>query len=98
MKGPLDCNSNLGIYLFKCKQGQYRFPYGGNTKSKFRHRKNNHKSNHRKFKKKYVEKDLAILIKKSELKQKLFQEHYCSKAPGKGRPCLAKLLNLGCLD
>ena len=29
--------------------------------------------------KKYVEKDLAIVIKKSGLKQKLFHEHYCSE-------------------
>ena len=31
------------------------------------------------FRKKYVEKGLLIVIKKSELKQKLFQEHYCSE-------------------
>ena len=40
---------------------------------------NNYKSAHRKFRKKYVEKDLAVVIKKSELKQKLFYRHYCSK-------------------
>ena len=39
----------------------------------------NYKSTHRNFRKKYVEKDLAIVIKKSELKQKLFHEHYCSE-------------------
>ena len=39
----------------------------------------NYKSSHRKFRKKYVEKDLAIVIKKSELKQKLLHEHYCSE-------------------
>ena len=26
LKGPLDCNSNHVIYLFECKQCQYRFP------------------------------------------------------------------------
>ena len=36
-------------------------------------------SAHRKFRKKYVKKDLAIVIRKSELKQKLFHEHYCSE-------------------
>ena len=49
------------------------------TKTKFTHRINNYKSTHRKFRKKYIEKDLAIVIKKSELKQKLFYEHYCSE-------------------
>ena len=64
------------IYIYK-KKCQYRFPYVGSTKTKFRYRINNHKSTHRKFRKKYVEKDLAIV--KSELKQKLFHEHYCSE-------------------
>ena len=72
LKGPLDCNSNHVIYLFECKQCQYRLPYVGSTKTKFRYRINNYKSTHRKFRKKYVEKDLAIVIKKSELKQKTF--------------------------
>ena len=71
LKGPLDCNSNHVIYLFECKQCQYSFPYVGSTKTKFRYRINNYKSTHRKFRKKYVEKDLAIVIKKSELKQKI---------------------------
>ena len=75
LKGPLDCNSNHVIYLFECKKCQYRFPYVGSTKTKFRY-----KSTHRKFRKKYVEKDLAVVIKKSELKQKLFREHYCSES------------------
>ena len=79
LKGPLDCNSNHLIYLFECKKCQYRFPYVGSTKTKFRYRINNYKSTHRKFRKKYVEKDLAIVIKKSELKQKLFHEYYCSE-------------------
>ena len=26
LKGPLNCNSNHVIYLFECKQCQYRFP------------------------------------------------------------------------
>ena len=65
LKGTLDCNSNYVIYLFECKQRQYRFPYEGSTKAKFRYRINNYKSTHRKFRKKYVEKDLAIVIKKS---------------------------------
>ena len=74
LKGPLDCNSNHVIYLLECKQFQYCFPYVGSTITKFRHRINNYKSTHRKFRKKYFEKDLAIVIKKSELKQKLFHE------------------------
>ena len=41
------------------------------------HRINNYKSGHIKFRKKYVEKDLAIPVKKSELKQILFHKHYC---------------------
>ena len=75
LEGPLDSNSNHVIYLFQCKQCQYRFPYVGSTKTKFRYRINNYKSTHRKFRKKYVKKDLAIVIKKSEL----FHEHYCSE-------------------
>ena len=43
LKGPLDCNSSHVIYLFECKQCQYRFPYIGSTKSKFRYRINNYK-------------------------------------------------------
>ena len=65
LKGPLDCNSNHVIYLFECKRCQYRFPYEGSTKTKFRYRINNYKSTHRKFRKKYVKKDLVIVIKKS---------------------------------
>ena len=79
LKGSLDSNSNHVIHLFECNQCQYRFPYVGSTKTKFRYRINNYKSTHRKFRKKYVEKDLAIVIKKSELKQKLFHKHYCSE-------------------
>ena len=79
LQGPLDCSSNHVTYLFECKQYQYRFSYVGSTKTKFRYRINDCKSTHRKFRKKYVEKDLTIIIKKSELKQKLFHEHYCSE-------------------
>ena len=64
LKGPLDCNSNHVIYLFEYKRYQYRFPYIGSTKSKFNYGINNYKSTHRKLRKKYVEKDLPIVIKK----------------------------------
>ena len=80
LKGALDCNSNHVIYLFECKQCQYRFPYVGSTKTKLRYRINNYKSTHTKFRKKYAEKDLAIVIRESELMQKLFHEHYCSES------------------
>ena len=36
LKGPLDCNSDHVIYLFECKQCQYRFSYVGSAKTKFR--------------------------------------------------------------
>ena len=79
LKGPLGSNSNHVIYLFECKQCQYRFPDVDSTKTKFRSRINNYKSTHRKFRKKYVEKDMTVVIKKSELKQKLFHQYYCSE-------------------
>ena len=79
LKGALDWNSNHVIYSFGCEQCQYHFPYVGGTKTKFRYRINNCKSTHWKFKKKYVEEDLTIVIKKIELKQKSFHEHYCLK-------------------
>ena len=79
LKGLFDCNSNQIIYSFECKQCQYCSPYESGTKTKLRYRINNYKSTHRKFRKKYVEKDLAILIKKRELKQKLFHGHCCSE-------------------
>ena len=79
LKGPLGCKSNYVIYLFECKQCQYCFPYVGSTKTKFSYRINNYKSAHRKFRKKHTEKDLADVIKKSELKQKLSYEHCCSE-------------------
>ena len=72
LKGPLDCNSNHVIYLFECKQWQYHFPYVGSTKTEFRYRINNYRSTHRKFRKKYVEKDSAIIIKKCELQKNCF--------------------------
>ena len=81
LKGPLDCNSNhIIVHLLECKQCQYRFSYVGSAKTKFRYRINNYYSIHRKFRKKYAEKDLAIAIKKFELKRKLFHEHYCSES------------------
>ena len=79
LKGPLDCSCNHVIHLFEYKQCHYRFPYVGRAKIKFSYRINNYKSTHRSFRKKRVEKDLAIVIKKSELKQNLFHEHYCSE-------------------
>ena len=39
----------------------------------------NYISTHKKFRKKYVEEDLVIAIKKSELKPKLPHERYCSE-------------------
>ena len=77
LKGSLDCNSNHVIYLFESKQCQYRLPYVGSTKSKFI--ESLLIATHRKFRKKYVEKDLIIVIKKSELKQNLFHKHDCSE-------------------
>ena len=79
LKEPLDCNSNHVIYLFECQQCQYHFLFAGRAKTKFRCRINNCKSTHRNFRKKCLEKDQAIVITKSELKQKLFHEHYCSE-------------------
>ena len=54
LKGPLECNSNHVIYLFECNQSQYRFPFVGSTKTKFRYRINNFKSTHRKFRKREI--------------------------------------------
>ena len=51
LKGTIDTSSNHAIYLFKCKQCQYAFPYVGSTKTNFRYRTNNCKSTHRKFRK-----------------------------------------------
>ena len=70
---------NHVIYLFECKKCQYRFRYVVSTKTKFRYRMNNYKSTNRRFRKKYAEKGLAIAIRKSELKQKLFHKHYGSE-------------------
>ena len=77
LKCPLDCKSNNVIYLFKCKKCQFKFPYVGSTVTKFQFRFNNYKSIHPKFRKK-LKKGIIQEIKKSELKQKLFHEHYCS--------------------
>ena len=44
------------------------------------HRINSYKSTQTNiFQTKYVEKELVIIIKKSELKQQLFYKHYCSE-------------------
>ena len=67
------------LILFEYISCQYRFPYVGSIKAKFRYRINIWQSTNRKFRKKYVEKDLEIVIKKCDLKQKLFHEHYCSE-------------------
>ena len=83
LKGPLDFNFNHVIYLFECKQCQYRFPYVGSTKTKFRYRINNYKSTHRKFRKKYFEKDLTVVIKKSELKKNCFRKTTVQKVTKK---------------
>ena len=56
VKGPFDSKPNHVSYL------QNRFSHARSTKAKFRDRVNNYKSAHRKFKKKYVQKDLAIAI------------------------------------
>ena len=48
LKEPLDCNSNNVVYLFECKQFQYRFTYVGSTTTKFRYRINNYKLTHKK--------------------------------------------------
>ena len=54
LKGPLDCNSNHAIFLSECQQCQYRFPYIGRTKIKFRYRINNYKSSRGKFRNEYI--------------------------------------------
>ena len=77
LKDHLDCNSNNVIYLFECKKYQFKFPSVGSTLAKFRFRFNNYKSTHCKFRKK-LKKGIIQEIKKSDLKQKLFHENYCS--------------------
>ena len=77
LKGPLDCNSNNVIYLFEFKKCQFKFPHVGSTVTKFRFRFNNYKIPHREFRKK-LKKRIIQEIKEIELKQKLFDEHYCS--------------------
>ena len=70
-------NSNNVIYLFECKKCQFKFPFSVSIVIRFRFRLNNYKTTHRKFRKK-LKKEIIQEIKKSELKQKLFHEHYCS--------------------
>ena len=67
----------IWLYLFECKKFQFKFLYVGSTVTKFRFRLNNYKSTHRKFRKK-LKKGITQEIKNSELKQRLFHEHYCS--------------------
>ena len=78
---PLICSSNHVIYLFEWKQCKCRFSYVGSTKTKFMYRINNYKSTHTKFQKKSVEKDLAIVVKKSELKQIVLLSLLFKKSP-----------------
>ena len=58
---------------------KFKFRYVGSTGAvaKFRFRFNNYKSTYRKFRKK-LKKGIFQAIKKSELKQKLFHEYFCS--------------------
>ena len=77
LKGILHCNSNNKIYLFEYKKCQFKFPHVGSTGTKFQFRLNNYQSTHRKFRKK-LKKGIIQEIKKSELKQKQFHEHYYS--------------------
>ena len=65
------------IYLFGRKKYQFKFPYVGSTVTKFRFRFGNYESTHLKLRKK-LENGIIQEIKKSELKQKPFHEHYCS--------------------
>ena len=67
---PADsCQYLKYVICLNVHQCQYCFHYVDSTKTKFRYRIHNCKSTYRKFRKKYVEKDLAIVIKK----------HYCSE-------------------
>ena len=43
-RGPLNCNSEKVLYLFKCKVVCGEAPYLGKAKTKFRHSFNNYKS------------------------------------------------------
>ena len=72
LKWALHCNSNNSICLPECKEFQYRSPYIDRSKSKFWYRINNYKSTYRKFQEKCVEKDMTVVIKKNQLKQKLY--------------------------
>ena len=69
-KGPLGC-----------KPCQCRFPFVGSTKTKFRYRMNNCKWSHRKFRKKYVEKDLTNVIKKSDINKICFMNTTFRRSP-----------------
>ena len=82
-KGPFDCNSNHLISSSECKQCQYYFLFVGSTKTKLRYRINNYIATHRKFRKKYVEKDLVIVMNNSELKQKIISRTLLFRRPQK---------------
>ena len=66
---PLNCNSKNSVYLIECNQCWKQ--YTSSFKTKFRYRANNYKSTHHRFKNKKQ-------VPKEALKQKLFQEHFCS--------------------
>ena len=67
-RGPLNCNSEKVLYLFKCKVVCGEAPYLGKAKTKFRHSFNNYKSKHsaielsRKEKEKYPRNVFMIII------------------------------------
>ena len=79
LKGPLIVILIMSFIYLNVSNVNIPFILQVALKTKFRYRINNCKSTQRKFGKKYVEKDLTIVTKKGELKQKLFQEHYCSE-------------------
>ena len=92
LRGPLDSNSNNVIYLFECKKCQFKFSYVGSTDTKFRFRFSNYKNTHRKFRKE-LKKGIVLDIKKSELKQKKFHEHYCSDENNGIANCCTSLID-----
>ena len=80
LKGPLDCNSNNVIYLFKFRKCQFKFSHAGCIVTTIKDLitiKALIVSLERKLIKRIVQD-----IRKSELKEKLFHDHYCSDAQG----------------
>ena len=78
--GSLNCNSKKVVYLFDCDICTAKSPHTGNTKNKFRLRVNNYNRAHtKKNRKKYFEKGESIVIKKEELKQRMFHLYHCSE-------------------